>query len=82
MVEQKPVWNKTWQYILLVRKKEFNSAKKKGFPYASLPPPFCQKQGKWKHRKQNPDRLCTMHYDTGLYSAGCKEQISVDKAVF
>jgi len=23
-----------------------------------------------------------MHYDTGLYSAGCKEKINEDKAVF
>ena len=33
-------------------------------------------------RKQNPDRLCTLHYDTGLFSADCKEKIAVDKAVF
>ena len=25
---------------------------------------------------------CTMHYDTGLYSAGCMEKISVEEAVF
>ena len=23
-----------------------------------------------------------MHYETGLYSAGCKEKIAVDEAVF
>ena len=23
-----------------------------------------------------------MHYDTGLYSAGCKEKIAVDEALF
>ena len=45
-----------------LEKKENNSAEKEGFLYASFPPPSCQKQGKWKHRKQNPDRLCTMHY--------------------
>ena len=61
MAEQNPVWNKTWQYILL-GKNENNSAEKEGFPYA-------------------PDRLCSMHYDTGSYSAGCKEKIDVDEAV-
>ena len=30
--------------------------------------------GKWKHRKYNPDRLCTMDYDTGLYSGDCEEK--------
>ena len=58
-------------------KKENNSAEKEGVLYASLPPPSCQKQGIWKHRKKNPDRLWT-----GLYSAGCEENIVVDKAVF
>ena len=29
--------------------------------------------------KVEPDRLCTMHYDTGLYSAGCEETIVVDE---
>ena len=33
------------------------------------------------NRKQNPDRLCTMHYDTGLYSASCEEKIAVDQAI-
>ena len=28
-----------------------------------------------------PDRLCSMHYDTGSYSAGCKEKMDVDEAV-
>jgi len=42
VAEQNPVWNKTWQYSLL-RKKENNSAEKKGFLYASLPPTSCQK---------------------------------------
>ena len=64
-----------------LEKKENISGEKKGFLYASLPPPFCQKQGNWKHRKQNPARLCTMH-DTGLYSAGSEEKIAVDEAVF
>ena len=41
-----------------------------------------QKQGKWKHREQNPDRLCSMHYDTGLYSASWEEKIAVDEVVF
>ena len=63
-------------------KKENNSVEKDGFLYASLPPPSCKKQGKQKHRKYNPDRLFTMHYDTGLYSAGCKEKIAVDEALF
>ena len=26
--------------------------------------------------------LCTMHYDTGLYSVGCGENIAVDEAIF
>ena len=39
-------------------------------------------QGKWKQRKQNPNRLCTMHYNTGLYYACCKEKIAVDEAIF
>ena len=30
----------------------------------------------------NPDRLCTMHYDTGLCSVSCMEKIAVDEAVF
>ena len=37
--------------------------------------------GKWKHRKQNPDYLCTMHYKTGLYPAGCEDKITVDESV-
>ena len=28
------------------------------------------------------NRLCTMHYEAGLYSVGCKEMIAVDEAVF
>jgi len=40
----------TWQYTLL-GKKENNRAEKEGFLTLSLPLPFCQKQGKWKHRK-------------------------------
>ena len=31
---------------------------------------------------QKLDMLCTMRYDTGFYSASCKEKIAVDKAVF
>ena len=53
-----------------------------GGGFSPLPLPSCQKQEKWKHIKKNPDRLCTMHYYTSLYSAGCKEKIAVDKAVF
>ena len=75
------MWGKKWNYTIL-GKKENNSAEKEGVLYASLPPPSCQKQGIWKHRKKNPDRLWTMHYDTGLYSADCDEKIVVDKAVF
>ena len=26
--------------------------------------------------KQNLDRLCTIHYETSLYTAGCKEKIA------
>jgi len=26
--------------------------------------------------------VCTMRYDVSLYSAGCKEKVNVDKAVF
>ena len=63
-------------------KKENNSAEKERCLHASLPPPSCQKQGKKKHIKYNPDRLCTMHYDTGLYSAGCEDRISVDDALY
>ena len=33
------------------------------------------------NRKYNPDRLCTKHCDTGLYSAGCEEKIAVDEVV-
>ena len=40
-------------------------------------PSLCQKQGKWKRRKQNPDWMCTMRYDNGLYSAGWEEKIAV-----
>ena len=79
--EQNPVWNKTWQYTLLQKKRNY-SVEKEGFLYSSLPPPSYQKQGKWKHIKYNPDRLCTMNYDTGLYSAMCKEKIAVDEAIF
>ena len=46
-LSQNLVWNKPWQWKL--GKKENISGEKKGFLYASLPPPFCQKQGKWKH---------------------------------
>ena len=49
---------------------------------ASLPPPSCQKQGKWKHRKKNPDRLCTIHNNSVSYHAGCEEKIAVDEVVF
>ena len=45
--EQNPVWSKTWQYILL-GKKENNGAEKEGFLYASLPPPSCLKQRKYR----------------------------------
>ena len=45
-------------------------------------PSKCQKQGKWKHKNKNSVRLCTMHYDTGLYSDGCEEKIAIDEAVF
>ena len=48
--EQNPVWNKTLQHILLGKNENYSS-EKEGFLYASLPPPFCQKQGKWKQRK-------------------------------
>ena len=27
--------------------------------------------------KQNLDRLCTIHYETSLYTAGCKEKMAV-----
>ena len=51
----------TWQFNLL-GKKENDSAEKDEFLSLSLflPPPSCQKQGKWKHIRYNPDRLCTM----------------------
>ena len=50
--EQNLVWNKTWQYTLL-GKKENNSAEEEGFLYVSLPPPSCQKQGKWKQKVES-----------------------------
>ena len=60
-------------------KKENTSAEKKGGVcvslFLALPIPSHQKQWQLKYRKKNPDRLCTMHYDTGLYSAGCKEAV-------
>ena len=36
---------------------------------------FSPETMKLKYRKKNPIRLCTMHYDTGLYSVGCKEAV-------
>jgi len=33
------------------KRKENNGAEREGSLYASLPPPFCQKKGKWKQRK-------------------------------
>ena len=78
--EENPVWIKHGSTPYM-EKKENNSAEKEGFLNASLPPPSSQKQGKWNHRKQNPDRLCTNHYDTSLCSAGCEEKIAVDEAV-
>jgi len=50
----------------------------RGFPVLLFPPPSCQKQGKWKHGKENPDRWCTMHNDTNLSLLF----IAVDKAIF
>ena len=46
----------------------------RGFSMLYFPLPL-QKQGKWKHR------LCSMHYDTGLYSASWEEKIAVDEVV-
>jgi len=33
----------------------------------------------WKKENNSADRLCTMSYDTGSYSAGCKEKIAVSE---
>ena len=32
--------------------------------------------------ESNTNRLCTMHYEAGLYSVGCKETIAVYKFYF
>ena len=34
-------------------RKKNNSVEKKGFLYASFPPPSCQKQGKWKQKVES-----------------------------
>ena len=58
---------------IVQRRRGFSMLLLQGFLYASPPPPFCQKQGKWKHRKYNTNKLCTIHYETSLNSAGCKD---------
>ena len=46
-----------------------------------FPLPLARKRGNG-NIESNTNRLCTMHFEAGLYSAGCKEMIAVDKAVF
>ena len=46
-----------------------------------FPLPFA-KTRKMETQKVETNRLCTMYYEAGLYSVGCKEMIAVDKAVF
>ena len=46
-----------------------------------FPLPFARNKENGNIESRIP-RLCTMHYETGLYSAGCKEMVAVDEAVF
>ena len=47
-----------------------------------FPLPFARNKENGKINLESWYRLCTIHYETGLYSSGCKEKIAVEKAVF
>ena len=70
----------TWHYTLL-RKKEINSAEKVVFFLSFFPLPLARN----KENGSIESRIligCEPCNDTGLYSAGFKEKIDVDEAVF
>jgi len=69
----------TWQYTLLEKKEENNSAEKEEFLSLSSPPllPCTRKMKTYK-----VESWCTMPSVTGLNSAGCKEKIAVEEAIF
>jgi len=77
VAEQNPV-GIIWKYTLLGKKKIIVQ-KRRGvcvcLSFSRSSNSFSTETMKLKYRKKNPIRLCTMHYDTGLYSAGCKEAV-------
>ena len=47
-----------------------------------FPLPLANENGNIESRILIGCTVCTMHYDTGLYSASCEKKIAVDNAVF
>ena len=71
----------TWQCTLL-GKKEIIVQRRRGFSTLLFPLHLARRDRNSVNLGLESWWVCTMHYDTSLYSAGCKEKMDVEEAIF